>query len=85
MNLDRQVLMQAIKAKLREQGVPVVKVALYGYVDSDAGNILSSTMSPKRGSPVPTRKQSTGGTPEEPEKVVAAYKQRMSTSNVSFA
>eukprot|EP00892_Ulva_mutabilis_P003023 jgi/Ulvmu1/12721/UM095_0025.1 len=77
--------LQEIKAKLREQGVPVVKVALYGYVDQDAGNILSSTMSPKRGSPVPSRKPSASGGTEEPEKVAAAYKQRMSTSNVSFA
>lgn len=78
--------LQAMKAQLREKGVNVAKIALYGYVDASThtGKILSSTMSPKRGSPAQTRKPSTGGS-EEPEKVVAAYKQRMSTSNVSFA
>lgn len=78
-------MVQAMKAQLREKGVNVAKIALYGYVDASThtGKILSSTMSPKRGSPAQNRKPSVEN--EEPEKVVAAYKQRMSTSNVSFA
>ena len=76
-------MLQAIRNKLREQGVPVVKVALYGYVESPGTNILSTSMSPKKNS-----KSANGSRPpsaDAPDDAVAAYKQRMSTSNVTFS
>lgn len=83
-------VLQAIKAQLREQGVPVLKVSLYGYVDTtedDSARILTSTMSPRK-----SGGQSSGGglplpqTPEEdPGLAAQAHKARMAQSNVSFA
>lgn len=75
--------LQAIRNKLREQGVPVLKVALYGYVESPGTNILSTSMSPRKAT-----KSANGSRPataETPDDAVAAYKQRMSTSNVTFS
>jgi hypothetical protein len=75
--------MQAIRNKLQEQGVPVMKVALYGYVESPGTNIISTSVSPKK-----TSKSANGsrpGTADTPDNAVAAYKQRMSTSNVTFS
>lgn len=83
--------MQAIKENLREQGIPVTKVALYGYVEegADAG-MLSSTSSPRRGNmPGSPGRLAAGGEASEPalqpEEAAAAYKSRMAQSNVSFA
>ena len=89
--------MQAIKENLREQGMPVVKVALYGYVDS-GDSLITSLSSPRKdgastpgggGSPEkPAGRKSTGGGSEEagdPDEAAKAYKARMSHSSVSFA
>ena len=87
-------MLQAIKENLREQGVPVVKVALYGYtesIDSGGPGLLSTGSSPKKAaagagaaaaSPVREASQQEN---LEPEAAAMAYKQRMAQSNVSFA
>ena len=87
---------QAIKENLKEQGVPVVKVSLYGYVENlddpeksaETGRkgILSSASSPRKGPPQPSPEPSKGEAGEmDPEEAAHAYKQRMAQSNVSFA
>lgn len=87
---------QAIKENLKEQGVPVVKVSLYGYVEDLSGGggggasgLMTSASSPKRksngASPSPEPAGRDGAAELEPEQAAVAYKQRMAQSNVSFA
>jgi hypothetical protein len=84
-------VVQAIKENLREQGVPVAKVSLYGYVEDGAdATVLSSSSSPKKGvAAAPAKETSFAGAPQEaelePEVAAVAYKARMAQSNVSFA
>lgn len=86
--------MQAIKENLKEQGVPVARVSLYGYVedfDNPKKGFISSTSSPRRGAATPKKSPSPIATKPDPraqvspEVAVATYKQRMAHSNVSFA
>jgi hypothetical protein len=85
---SRPRLVQAIKENLREQGVPVMKVALYGYVDDEGGGggVLTTASSPKKAPPPPPERESSGRAEDmEPEAAAKGYKQRMAQSNVSFA
>ena len=48
---DQSCMLQAIRENLKEQGIPVLKVALYGYVDDTAGGggvVTTGAASPKK-------------------------------------
>jgi hypothetical protein len=92
--MEGRDVVQAIKENLKEQGLAVAKVSLYGYIenlDDPKKGFLSSTSSPRRGgatpakSPSPTAPLADPHTQVSPENAVATYKQRMAHSNVSFA
>ena len=47
----KRLVLQAIRENLKEQGIPVLKVALYGYVDDTAGGggvVTTGAASPKK-------------------------------------